>query len=128
MDRPSGAHCGLRLSPPWPGNTEVVPDARSSSVIRHGLKYRLAKLALSRSLANAIVLPSGDHCGWRSPNLSFVNRCRLEPSVFTKYRSVMPPVLPLNTIRFPSGDQVGPVIDSMPRSNPVFLCDSTSIR
>jgi hypothetical protein len=60
-----------------------------------------------RSLAKAIVLPSGDQDGWRSPFRSFVSCRRFLPSTSTTYRSVMPPRFPLKTSRLPSGDQLG---------------------
>src|SRR5256886_7858988 len=54
-----------------------------------------------------MVLPSGDHAGWRSANLSLVRRRRSLPSAFTTNRSESPPSYPVNTICLPSGDHDG---------------------
>src|SRR5256885_2128509 len=71
-------------------------------------KVRVLKsVAGPRSVANAMVFPSGDQEGWRSANLSLVRRCRPGPSTLTTNRSDSPPPQPVNTICFPSGRQVG---------------------
>src|SRR5207244_6612484 len=48
---------------------------------------------------------------------SLVSRRKFFPSAFMTYRSVVPPMPPLNTSRLPSGDQLGPVMPSSLRSN-----------
>ena len=60
--------------------------------------------------------------------MSCVRRRTLRPSRSIMYRSVMPPSLPLNTSRRPSGDQLGLSACSTGRWSKVrtMFCDLTS--
>ncbi len=60
-----------------------------------------------RSLAKAIVRPSGDHCGCASPCMSRKSARAPLPSRFTTHRSVRPPDSPENTMRWLSGENAG---------------------
>ena len=73
-DCPSGAHCGLMFKPAWFGSTDTFPLSTSRSAIFIFPTFRMPKSVSSpRSLAKAMVLPSGDHCGCRSPYASLVS-------------------------------------------------------
>src|SRR5260370_17929 len=82
----------------------VVADAT-----RHGCASASKSVAAPRSVTNAMVLPSGDQDGSRSAYLSFVRRCKFEPSAFTTNKSDRPPSYPVNTSCLPSGDHDGVV-------------------
>ena len=78
IDRPSGAHCGLTFLP-WSmwSSTWIVPVARSYSAIRKLPMARVLKsVSGPRSVAKAMVFPSGDQTGCRSAYLSLVSRRR----------------------------------------------------
>ena len=90
---PSGAHTGLMFFPTsmWL-SISIVPLSRWYSASRMLPNVSFSKSVPGpRSVANAIVLPSGDQEGWRSAYLSFVSRWNPEPSAFTINKSESPP-------------------------------------
>src|SRR5438034_439212 len=110
-ERPSGAHTGLMFFPaPMWGRTSTDPDSRWYRATR---KLPICSWPKSvsgpRSVANAMVLPSGDQDGCRSAYLSLVRRRRFVPSTLTVKRSDSPPSYPVNTSWLPSGDHAGVV-------------------
>src|SRR3954469_25036911 len=106
MSRPSGENCGLMCLPRAKGEKTLMrPVARSYVASCSGEYFSVLKSVCGpRSVAKAIVLPSGDHVGWIAAYLLFVS-CRIVPAVrSSRYRSLMPPAWPENASERPSGD------------------------
>ena len=127
---PSGEYCGLMCLPcvngektlTWPVATSIVASWRGENTIF------VKSVVGPRSVANAIVFPSGDHAGWMSALRSFVS-CRTVPAArSSRYRSLMPPAIPENAIVCPFGDQAMCVTEPTPgtRTRRSMLAEATS--
>src|SRR5687768_10151777 len=116
MSRPLGEYCGLECRAPGNTLSDVTRPVATSIVDNAGLpNVRFVKLVLvPRSDTKAMVLLSGDHVGCRSVNLSFVNRRTVDVFTSTRYRSLMPPDVPENAMKRPSGLHAGFVIAPTP--------------
>src|SRR5688500_12095914 len=104
--RPSGENCGLMCFPCANGeNTLIWPVAASIVASWSGENTILVKSVVGpRSVAKAIVLPSGDHAGWRSALRSFVSWRTVPAARSSRYRSLMPPAIPEKAMVCPLGD------------------------
>src|SRR5690349_9260834 len=103
---PSGENCGLMCLPCAKGEKTLMrPVAMSYVASCNGENLRVLKSVCGpRSVAKAIVLPSGDQVGWMSAYLSFVNCVIFSALRSSRYRSLMPPAWPENASELPSGD------------------------
>src|SRR5689334_9119834 len=97
---PSGEYCGLMdLAFGKTGTREIFRVSMSMSARCIGPYLSVSRFVSGpESVTNATVLPSGDHAGWICAYRSCVSCSWLPDLRSYRYRSLMPPDMPANTI------------------------------